>query len=379
MTASASSLPHGHLPSKPAAGHSNHLTLGAPAGGSEGTLSSNHGRRSTAVPASQSLLDRRVMVFGGRIQANPRVLPLNLANLPNPSFPPATTHTSIPGDLRSAPIDIPICKPSTPQPSTPWPLTGRERSGLPTGSFFPQLPGNSHTPPEQATDKGHTPSPDSQSQSSQSEPEHFALSPSIRRSMKVDHGETSPLYMPASPLSSTAPVPPVPASRQPNARPPSSSQHGRRQPAALAIPSLPAFHPANYESRNSSPHSSRAASSPHGRQVSEAQRQYQQHQRELILNYTRNAVRNNGKTPVPQPSSPRLNPLGGLGPITPLTLEGQSDYFVSGSRKGSTSLSKGKERREIVERMIGLERDRIRYPERAERHSPAVSPAGGPG
>ncbi|KAI4281012.1 MAG: hypothetical protein L6R38_004006 [Xanthoria sp. 2 TBL-2021] len=373
-----------------ASSHSHHLTLGAPAGGSEGTLSSNHGRKSTAVPATQSLLDRRYKAFGGRIQANPRVLPLNLGNLTNPSFPPtseshlshsppATTHTSIPGDLRSAPIDIPICKPSTPQPSTPWPLTGRERSGLPTGSFFPRLPEFSHTSPEQATDKGHTPSPDSQSQSSQSEREHFALSPSIRRSMKVDHGETSPLYMPASPLSSTAPVPSVPASRQPNARPSSSSQHGRRQRAALAIPSLPAFHPANYESRNFSPHSSRAASSPHRRQVSEAQRQYQQHQRELILNYTRNAARNNGETPVPQPSSPRLNPLGSPGPITPLTLEGQSDYFVSGSRKGSTSHLKGKERREIVERMIGLERDRIRYPERAERHSPAVSPAGGPG
>ncbi|CAO1597847.1 MAG: hypothetical protein LQ349_008673 [Xanthoria aureola] len=381
MTSSASSLPQGHEPSKPAVGQSHHLTLGAPAGRSEGT---NHGRTSSALPASQSLLDRRHKVFGGRI------VPLDLANLTDPAFPPtdgshfshpqpATTHTTVPGHLRSVPIDIPVCKPSTPQTSTPWPLTGREHSGLPTGSFFPQLPGNPQSSPKQPTDRGRTPSPGSRSQSSQSEREHFALSPSFRRSMKIDHGQSSPLYMPASPLSSKPPVPSIPASRQPNASPPSSSQQGRRRPAALAISSLPAYHPANYESHNSSPHASRPASSTHGRQVSEAQRQYQQHQRELILNYTRNAVRNGGKAPIPPPSSPRLNPLGSPGPITPLNLEGQNDYFLGGSRKGSTSVPKGKERREMAERMMGLERERIRYPERVERHSPAVSPAGGPG
>ncbi|KAL8846821.1 MAG: hypothetical protein Q9221_008107 [Calogaya cf. arnoldii] len=304
----------------------------------------------------------------------------SLAGLIDASFPPpaephlsnsqpATIHSSIPGDSRSAPINIVTGKPPTPQASTPWPLTGR--SALPKGSYFPKLPENSHSPTEQSSDKGQTPSPESQS--SQSEQEHFALSPGSRRSMKMDHGETSPLYTPSSPLSSTRPVQSVQASPQPNARPPSSKQQGRRQPAALAIPSLPAFHPANYESRNSSPQSSRPVGSTHSRQVSEAQRQYQQHQRELILNYTRNAVRNSGKAPVLPPISPRLNPLGSPGPITPLTLEGQSDYFVSGPRKGSTSTSKGKERRDIVERMIGG------YPERAERHSPAVSPAGGPG
>lgn len=385
MTSSASALPQGHEPSKPAVGQSHHLALGAPAGKPEGTFGSNHGKTSSALPASQSLLDRRHKLLGGRI------LPLDLANLTDPSFPPtdgshfshsqpATTQTALPGHLRSVPIDIPVCKPSTPQTSTPWPLTGREHSGLPTGSFFPQLPGNSQSSPEQPTDRGRTPSPESQSQSSQSEREHFALSPSIRRSMKINHGQSSPLYMPASPLSSKAPVPSIPASRQPNACPPSSSQQGSRRPAPLAISSLPAFHPANYESRNSSsPHTSRPASSPHGHRASEAQRQYQQHQRELILNYTRNAVRNGSKAPVPQPSSPRLNPLGSPGPITPLNLEGQNDYFLGGSRKGSTSVPKGKERREMAERMIGLERERIRHPERAERHSPAVSPAGGRG
>ncbi|KAL8673981.1 MAG: hypothetical protein Q9168_001624 [Polycauliona sp. 1 TL-2023] len=320
------------------------------------------------------------MGLGSRSQANPRVPPLSLASIADTSLPKSYHHhfqtttaaqTSAPGDFPSAPVDIPIYQASAPQQSTPWPRTGRI-SSFPFGSFFPENP---HISPEPPADEGLTPSPNS----SHSDTEHLAVSSSSRRSTKLEHGSASPVHMPSSPLPLTAPVQPVSASRQPNARPPSSTQQGRRQPAALAIPSLPAFHPANYESRNASPRSPHPTNSSHGRPVSEAQRQYQKQQKEMILNYTRNAVRNTGKGPIPQPSSPRLNPLGSPGPITPLTLEGQSDYFVAGSRKGSTSVSKGHERREIVERMIGLERERTRFPERASRHSPAVSPAGGPG
>ncbi|KAL8994347.1 MAG: hypothetical protein Q9169_005654 [Polycauliona sp. 2 TL-2023] len=375
------SLPH-DVGSKPAGERLRTLTTGlalAPAAGPDRVRKRATTDPNAPVPAS--LLDRRHMALGSHSQANARIIPLSLTNItdtsslpgshPSHASQPAAAETSISGDVRSAPVDIPIYKASAPQQSTPWPLTGRI-SSFPFGSFFPENP---HSSPDQSTDKRLTPSPDS----SQSETEHFTLSPNSRPSMKVEHGKPPPLHMPSSPLSPAAPAQPFPASRQSNARPPSSSQQGRRQPPVLAIPSLPAFHPANYESRNSSPSSSRPISSPHGRHMSEAQRQYQQQQRDLILNYTRNAVRNTGKGPIAQPRSPRLDPLGSPGPITPLNLEGQNDYFAGGPRKGSTSMSKGHERREIVDRMIGLERERTRYPERAGRHSPAVSPAGGPG
>ncbi|KAL8733875.1 MAG: hypothetical protein Q9166_001863 [cf. Caloplaca sp. 2 TL-2023] len=197
--------------------------------------------------------------------------------------------------------------------------------------------------------------------------------------MRTERRDASPFYTPSSPLSPTVPVQSIPAVTQPTSRPSSSTQPSHHQPGNVSLPPLPALHPANYESRNSSPRTSRPPTSSHGRQVPDAQKKLQQYQRDLVINFTRNAVRNNGKSPVAQPNSPRLDPLGSPGPITPLMLEGQSDYFLSGSRKGSTSASKGSERREIVERMIGVERERIRHPERIERHSPAVSPAGGPG
>ena len=284
-------------------------------------------------------------------------------------LPPSAAHTFISGENRSAPIDIPICE--TPKPIAP--LTGREHS---FGCFFPHSPG-SHSSSGNRTSKTLTPSLDVQYKIPQPEREQFVLSPISRRSMKVDRGLTSSPYTPSSPLSPTIPVQPAPATRQPQVRPSSSSKPGRRPPAALAIPSLPAFHPANFESRKSSPRTSRLGGYSHGRQVYDAYKQVQQHQDDFV-NSARNAFRNAGNAPLPQPSSPRLNPLGSPGPITPLTLEEQSDYFVTGPRKGPTSASKGyNERREIVERMIGLEKERIRHPERLERHSPAVSPAGG--
>ncbi|KAL8906253.1 MAG: hypothetical protein Q9171_006340 [Xanthocarpia ochracea] len=264
--------------------------------------------------------------------------------------PPSAAHTSISGEVRSAPIDIPICETPTSKPIIP--LTGREHS---FGCFFPHSPG-SHSSSGNRISKTFTPSPDVQYKTFRPEREQFTLSPISRRSMKADRGVTSLPYTPSSPLSPTVPVQSVPTARQPQVRPSSSSKQGRRQPAALAIPSLPAFHPANFESRKSSPRSSRPGSSSHGRQVYDAYKQVQQHQ-DGFINSARNIVRNAGNAPLPQPSSPRLNPLGSPGPITPLTLEEQSDYFVTGPCKGSTSASKGyNERREIMERMIGLER-----------------------
>ncbi|KAL8778642.1 MAG: hypothetical protein Q9213_007332 [Squamulea squamosa] len=385
------SLPHdvGGHPVKTARERLHTLTTGellAPAYGSEGTLSNGRKRATTDTNAAvsgshQSLLDRRSRV-GGRLQPTSRVLlPLDL-KLTDTSFPPedrdhlprslpaaTLTNTSILGDRRSAPIEIPVCKPPTSQPVTP--LTGRAREKS-FGYFFPPSPKYSHGPPDNSKCKSSTPSPDSRSQSSRhSDREQFILSPINRSNMKGDRGGAAPFYTPSSPLSPTMPDQSVPATRKPTARPSFSSQQGRRQPAPLAIPSLPVFHPANYESRNASPRSSRPSSSSHGPQISDAQKKFQEYQRDLVASYTRNAVRNTGKGPVPQPSSPRLDPLNNPGPITPLTLEGQSDYFVAGSRTASTPASKGNERREIVERLIGLERERRRHPERVERHSPA--------
>lgn len=348
-----------------------------PAHRSEGTLDSGNGRKRATTDTNaaaffsshQSLLHRRSKA------GNPLPLDLSDTTFPakNKSHPhhsaSVSSHPSVADGYKSAPIDIPNPKPPrSSQPTTP--LTGRVPP-KPLEDYFKSLPRSRNHP---------TSSPDSQSQSSQSEREPSILSPIGQRNMRIDRRGSSPLHTPSPTLSPTMPVQSIPAVTQPSVRPASGKQPDRRQPGPLAIPSLPALHPANYESRTSSPRTSHPTSFPHGRQTSDAQKKLQQYQHDLVVNYTRNAVRNTGKSPLAQPSSPRLNPLGNSGPITPLMLEGQGDYFLSGSRKGSRSASNGNnERREMAERVIGVEKDRIRHPERVERHSPAVSPVGGPG
>ncbi|KAL8699792.1 MAG: hypothetical protein Q9224_001260 [Gallowayella concinna] len=384
----ASSLPHDVAGSKAAissAGRRLHiLTTGealAPAHHSEETLIINSRKRATT-ETNANLLGSRQSLLDRRFKGLKAVLSLDLTDTrsapENTYYPPRTqpesARPSVPDGYKSAPIDIPIRKPPSSQPTTP--LTGREP---PERSFFKYRPEYSHTPPENTNRQNLTPSPDTKSESSQSERESFIQSPITQRSMRLGRGVASPLDTPSPRLSPTTPLQSIPVVTQSGVRPPFTNKRSRQQPGTLAIPSLPAFHPANYESRTSAPRTSRPTSSSHGHQLSDAQKKLQQHQHDLVVNYTRNAVRNNGKSPVPQPSSPRLSPLGSSGPITPLMLEGQSDYFLAGSRKGSKSASKAEERREIVERMIGLEKERIRQPGRVERGSPAVSPAGGPG
>ncbi|KAI4127750.1 MAG: hypothetical protein LQ338_003061 [Usnochroma carphineum] len=280
----------------------------------------------------------------------------------------SSINTSLLDEHPSAPITIPSRKSPSSRPITP--LTGREPS------FFVHSAKQSHTPPQRTTSKDFTPSPDSRSQSSQSEQEPFAHSPFTRRSMKPDRGGASPMYRPSSPLSPTMATYSTSPLSQHRTRAQSGNTRSQVLPGPLAIPSLPPFHPANYESRNSSPRSSRPTSSSHGRQLSDAQKKILKNQRELVINATRTAA---AKSPLPRPTSPRLNPLGSPGPVTPLMLEGQSDYFLAGPGTTSSSARKDTEGREILERLIAAEKDSMARAERADRHSPAVSPAGGPG
>ncbi|KAI4116346.1 MAG: hypothetical protein LQ345_003222 [Seirophora villosa] len=337
--------------------------------GSEDTLRGRQRATTDAGPVvSATLLDRR---FARRSQRpTPLNVPhfdrLNLTNNPSTVLQPTSPLV----ERSSAPITVPNRKSPPSRPITP--LTGREPS------FFVHSPKQSHTPPQRSVSKDFTPSPDSQSQSSQSESDLFAPPHVTRRTMRPDQGGTSSMYTPSSPLSPTTVAYSKPSFHQQSARAHPKQPLGRTQPAPLAIPSLPPFHPANYESRPPS-HSSRAPSSPHGRQLSDAQKKLHKYQRELVMNATRVACGNTARSPVPRPTSPRLDPLGSPGPVTPLMLEAQGDYFLGGSRTASPAALKDSERRDMVERMIAVERDRIDRPGRADRHSPAVSPAGGPG
>ncbi|KAL8709581.1 MAG: hypothetical protein Q9220_005673 [cf. Caloplaca sp. 1 TL-2023] len=381
----ASSLPHDvgvSKPSKPAKGRLSTLATDEhaldTAYGSEGTLSARKRATTNATNAAgpRSLFDRRSKP-GSQPQA-----PANLPHLDlriktdpfsflkehdNPQQPSSSSRRTIPttDHSSSAPIPIPLRKSRSSQPTTP--LTGRERT------FFHHSPKLSHTPPGNPNSRGFTPSPGSQSQSSQSEQEPFAQSPIRQRAMKTDRDPASPIYK-ASPLSPTMPIQPMAPILERDPRLPTGGQPSRRQPGTLAVPFLPPFHPANYEP---SPRTIRPASASHGRQLSDAQKRLYQQQRELAASSSRSNSYAAVKSPVDRPSSPRLGPTGSPGPVTPLMLEGQSDYFLTGSGTATAVAARKHERRDVMERLISVETDRVRHPERVERHSPAVSPAVG--
>ncbi|KAL8841490.1 MAG: hypothetical protein Q9170_000873 [Blastenia crenularia] len=320
-----------------------------------------------------SLLDRR---FSQR-QARPSLPHLDIPNRKyDPRTQPVSHSTSVLDDLRSAPIAIPNRKSRSSRPTTP--LTGREPSVKFLHSPTPSETSSKHS---HRNSKDFTPSPDSQTLSEQSEQPPFAPSPIGRRTMRTDRGGHSPMYTPSSPLSPKMPVYSSSPVVQATARTPSHNQRSRGQPAPLAIPNLPPFHPANYESHSPSPRATARtlSASSHGRQLPGVQKRIQRQQRDFVINATQIAIRNAANSPGARPNSPRLNPLGSPGgPVTPLMLEGQGDYFLAGPDAGSTSaLLKSSERRDLAERLIAAERDRIAHPERVERHSPAVSPAGG--
>ncbi|KAI4203688.1 MAG: hypothetical protein LQ350_001689 [Teloschistes chrysophthalmus] len=341
---------------------------------SDGPLSGRKRATTTNALTPGSLLDRRSTIQGPVSLPHLKVQTDPSASFQNWDYSPPTQSVRKPPSViqhpPTLPIDIPIRKKQPSRPTTP--LTGRERR-----SFFPHTLTDSRTPPTNPNLKGATPSPDSQSQSSpsqssQSEQEPFATSPINPRSMRNHRGGALPGYTPTSPLSPTRQARAIPPQQETPRR---LSKHlDIRHSTPLTIPSLPPYHPANYESQKGSPQTSRPSSSSYGHQLSDAQKKLQRHQRELVVNATRTVDHSSAMTPMRRPSSPRLDPLSSPGPITPLALEEQTDYFLGGPN-ARTSAVKGNERRDMAERLIGIERDRIRHPDSAERHSPAVSPA----
>ncbi|KAI5369865.1 hypothetical protein Slin15195_G007430 [Septoria linicola] len=186
---------------------------------------------------------------------------------------------------------------------------------------------------------------------------------------------SSPAMRPTSPLSPghkqaghfDSLQPPQQRSMHPRAN---SSQHQvqqqRRSPNnPLRLPSLPRFHPANFPSGQSSaqstPDGNSHVSSPqppispraYQRMYSEAQKQLYFHQRDFL---TASA----GK-----PTSPRLQPLGSPGPVTPLELEGDEGYLIAGARSVNNSATPS----DVAERMMKAEMQRLRGPEATTRQS----------
>ncbi|KAI4210120.1 MAG: hypothetical protein LQ351_007023 [Letrouitia transgressa] len=258
-------------------------------------------------------------------------------------------------DVPSQPIDIPNPKPHFSRPVTP--LTGRAEADSFTTSWQDHYTQSHHREYTQSSTK-RFPSPESRSPTPPIRPDYSG----------------SPLYTPSSPLSPTMPVRSPQGTHQ-------VRQSAPRRPSNLHIPNLPPFHPANYELRNSPHRSSHTASpsAPPSRQLSDAQQKLQQYQRDIIMGATRAAGRTSmSPGPISKPTPPRLHPLGSPGPVTPLVLEGHDDYLTAGVGTGHSPL-KEKKRQELLDKLICEENERRMHPGRMESHSPAISPAGGPG
>lgn len=183
---------------------------------------------------------------------------------------------------------------------------------------------------------------------------------------------TSPALRPQSPLSPRyesqshhrlEPVQPT-SPRAMHNRATANSQR-RANTNSLKLPTLPRYHPANFPSYHSSaqttPDASSTANSPnapvsprgagsHQRVVSDAQKHLLAYQREMIS-------RAQSPGGMDKPTSPRLEPLGSPGPVTPLELEGDGGYLMAGSRYAEEG-EKG--RQELVEKLIREEAGRRR-------------------
>ncbi|KAL9108526.1 MAG: hypothetical protein Q9227_006741 [Pyrenula ochraceoflavens] len=171
-----------------------------------------------------------------------------------------------------------------------------------------------------------------------------SLSPRFQSFTIKMHTDRSSYYTPSSPLSpnmnpSLHPVAPQPAThtRQRSHHSPKSAKSSLR---ATGLGSLPRFHPARFESAPPiNPSSTTTSSNP----VADSPKAMRRYQRELLAKAdysSRLAASPFGA----KPDSPRLDPLGSPGPVTPLALErgGDSDntvgdYFLSGAAATSGS------------------------------------------
>lgn len=283
-----------------------------------------------------------------------------------------TSATSAP----SAPIPIPRRQKSS-GPTTP--LTARESKGghFPFATQSPVTPGTSTESREYY--QQHRVASASASAAAPASSQHRKNSSSVQPTKAQKsatkapnmHDQPLPRYNPSAPFSPTMPLSPL--------QPMNQNPHlPRRAGKNLHLTSLPRFHPANYQSAESS-HAAihrGARSSVPQRQGSEASQQLHQYRRDLVDSATMSA-RSLLSPKLSKPSPPRLHPLGSPGPVTPLMLEGQDDYLMGGSATSPQPVT-AIEGRELVDRLIREEHDRIKHPGiHSARHSPAVSPAAG--
>ena len=129
---------------------------------------------------------------------------------------------------------------------------------------------------------------------------------------------------------------------------------------------------------------------PHRRHISDAQKQLQQYQRDLIANATRGSGPLTADEGLEKPDTPHLRACGspGTGPATPLTLEDPGDYLSAGMTRSVNPFSTGllgvsvgtadSLPRDFVDQLLLHEESRQVSGMSSKGGSPAVSPAGGP-
>lgn len=273
----------------------------------------------------------------------------------------------------STPIAIPLRpKNNTSRPTTP--LTARGES---SGHYFPF---DDITPKKPQISQSLRPSYQHHKKAQPDRSSNLDLTPSRKQYMSRSAAtiSTHP-RTPSSPLSPTMPTAPYSSTSQGDSR--------RTPPQNLQIPSLPRFHPANYQSSRftsaNTPNTTRPPSrdcpprSPRvqHRQFSDAQQKVHQYQREVIANATRmSSVVSPVSAKVKKPVTPLLLPCGspGTGPATPMTLADTGDYMLAGLDRSQSGFGD----KDLVDRLIHEEHDRISGMH-SGRSSPAISPAGG--
>lgn len=308
-------------------------------------------------PGLESALHRRTNHPGAPAR-------LNLASThePNSDGEPYPSIASVAFYSPSAPIPIPARPLPSSRPTTP--LTGRAAKS----AGFPF----SHDDPSQKSPFGHSPSSGSSSKTiSPARSQSPCMSPSVMSREQTPHRT-----QPSSPLSPAMPLSPLlPYTLD-------GRTSGRAGPR-VQMPALPRLHPANFPS--SHPPERGSSQRSHSRNprhpLSHAQHKLYKYQRDLIANATRPSPPVALPT-LPDLSPPRLHPLGSPGPVTPLTLEEKGDYLAAGAAGAAASPYQlgGRADGELVEKLIRQEHERTtRSAMRSDRHSPAISPAGGRG
>lgn len=283
---------------------------------------------------------------------------------PYPGILPTLAES--PSEKPSAPIDIPARKKAESRPTTP--LTARAPQGEYFTSWHKSEPRISDSLTPYYSSRTKTTSDDRDTSAAQ------------RSFAQMNPRAGSSRYRPSSPLSPKLSVP-LPSM--------DGNQKSRAPTQSLNLAGLPKYHPANFPSRDSGPASpltSSSRSKPRSGRGSDAKQQLLQYQRDLINNTAKTSRSLLSSSASSKPSPPRLNPLRSPSePMTPLMLEGASDYLVAGSSSLPVGFKEG-DGREFVERLVRRENERRTYPEvrsgsvsPALSLSPAVSPAGGRG